>query len=125
MRLDNLWTNADDKFLKDNYANNSNINIGKALRRTQKAVSTRAKMLGLKKSKEFILNNIRKAQSQSVANNRKTITKEEKLARNREYRRKHYAWLKENNPEQYERMLAKSRGANRKYYKRKVENEEI
>lgn len=125
MRL-NLWTENDDKFLKDNYADNSNINIGKALGRTQGAVFTRARMLGLKKSAEFLSKNIRKAQSKSVANNRKNLTKEERLANNREYRRKHNAWLKENEPERYEALLAKRREkARRNYYKNKEKNEKV
>lgn len=125
MRL-NLWTENDDKFLKDNYADNSNINIGKALGRTQKAVFSRAKMLGLKKSAEFLSKNIHKAQSKSVANNRKNLTKEERLANNREYRRKHNAWLRENNPERYEFLLAKRREKARvNYYKNKEKNEKV
>lgn len=125
MRL-NLWTENDDKFLKDNYADNSNINIGKALGRTQKAVFSRAKMLGLKKSAEFLSKNIHKAQSKSVANNRKNLAKEERLANNREYRRKHNAWLRENNPERYEFLLAKRREKARvNYYKNKEKNEKV
>lgn len=123
MRL-NLWTENDDKFLKDNYANNSNINIGKALGRTQGAVFTRARKFGLRKSAEFLSCNIHKAQSKSVANNRKRLTKEERLANNREYRRKHNAWLRENEPGRYEAMLVKHREANKKnYYKNKEKNE--
>ena len=126
MRLDNLWTEADDKFLRDNYANNSNVNIAKVLGRTQGAVFTRARTLGLKKSNQFVSDNIHKAQRKSVANNKKWRTKEEKRAYDNEYRRKHNAWLRENEPERYERMLAKHRENVRKlYYKNKEKNEEI
>ena len=120
----NRWTEADDDFLRDNYACNSNVNIAKVLNRTQGAVFTRARALGLKKSDQFVSDNIHKAQRKSVANNKKCRTKEEKRAYDNEYRRKHNAWLRENEPERYERMLAKHRENVRKlYYKNKEKNE--
>lgn len=124
MRLDNLWTEADDMFLKDNYANNSNINIGKALGRTQKAVFSRARTLGLKKSKKFLSDNIHKAQSKSVSNNRKP--EEYRRERNKEYCRNRREWIKENDPERYEKILAYHREISKKsYYKNKNRNEEV
>lgn len=112
--LTKKWRETDDMFLRDNYANNTNINIGKAIGRTAQAVFTRARLLGLKKSPEFLSANIHKAQNKSVANNRKT--KEYHNAHDREYRRNRRAWLKANDKEGYERLLERQRAYRKKLY---------
>lgn len=108
------WNEADDKFLEYNYANNTNVNIGKAIGRTAGAVFTRAQKLGLKKSREFQLAKIRQAQKKSVENNRKWHTPEEIRAKKREQKRNRRAWLKENDKEGYEKLLEVGRRAHLK-----------
>lgn len=102
-----LWSEADNEFLKENYANNTNTNIGEAIGRTKSAVYAQAQKLGLRKSPEFVSANIHKAQKKSVDNNRKTY--EEHRAHDKEYRRNRRIWLKENDKEGYEKLLERQR----------------
>ena len=48
------WTESDIQYLRENYADVSNMDIANALERTIGAVFLRAQKLGLKKSKEYL-----------------------------------------------------------------------
>ena len=55
------YTDEETKFIKDNYKNMSDKNIGKVLGRTGDAIQKKMKYLNLKRTKEEIRNNFLKA----------------------------------------------------------------
>lgn len=48
------WTEEEIQYLKNNFHNHSNENLGEELKRTKNAIFNKAREIGLKKSKEYI-----------------------------------------------------------------------
>lgn len=49
-----LWTEEEDQYMRDNYPNNRTADVAKKIGRTHGSVVGRAKVLGLRKSEEFM-----------------------------------------------------------------------